>query len=520
MFQVLALAGASALLTATARRLRGSGSWTDGIFALLLLNPGHAQNLIWSFQICFVLVPVLLACSMAASAGVDRLPSQRRLLAIGGPLLLGPLCSASGVILGLVGGAWLLLLAVRPRPVDGAGDDPPEGRAWGGRERLTAAGLGAANWAMVALYLYGYHPHPTHPKPAPLPGLLQTLAEMVGIAFGAGGRWHAAWTTPLTLLLTAGTLSAAVAWWWRSPAHRVAAEALMASAAAAAGLVAIVSWGRSGFGTGIGFAERYAVLSACLICWACLAWCRLPWRRLGRSVQVLAIVAALALYPDNLVIGRDLAYERRADLQALVQDARDGMPLEAMVSRHLAGVYPAPGFFRQSLPMLRAQRLGPFSRAHDEAVLRRRFPGVTAPLVEVRDGDVPVQAGFARGQQGLVVHADGDLVFDVRPGPPRRLSASFGVVTRSVLAAGAPLDPQYDGTGFLVTFRPDDGEPAVLMRRVLDPVRNREDRALVPFDVALPGSGGTLVLSTRAGAPGSEANRSSDWGLWTEIRLD
>jgi hypothetical protein len=115
VFDVLALSAAGALLIETARRVRGRGAWVDGVFALLLLNPGHAENLLWSFQIPIVLIPVLLAVALSAAARMGVQPTAADVIGVAVPMALSPLCGAPGVVLATVTGGWLIWLCFRSR---------------------------------------------------------------------------------------------------------------------------------------------------------------------------------------------------------------------------------------------------------------------------------------------------------------------------------------------------------------------------------------------------------------------
>jgi hypothetical protein len=522
LFQVLALAAASALLIEAARRVRGRGRFADGVFALLLLHPGHAENLIWSFQIAIVLFPVFLAITSSAAAGLGPQPSLRQALAFALPLLVAPLCGAPGVVLASVGGGVLLWLGLRVALLRRHTEaDEPLHQSTPMRAAaspMLLVGLGLLGWLLVALYLYGYHGNPGHPAPAGGWAGVRGVGEVLSMSLGPAGGWNWRWTTPLVALLVLATGAAVALWWWRSKAERLPAEALLGVLAATGALVVTIGWGRSGFGPGAGFAGRYAALSAPLLCWACLAWCRLPWPRAAGIAQLACWTAAAVLYPANFTAGRELAEARRAGLQALVHDLRRPLPLAAVAARHTMDVYPDAGALRERLEMLRPSRLGPFSRSEEIAALHRRFRFLDAPLVAVRDGAVPAHAGRVHNRRVVVLHADGDLVFDARPGV-RHASGYFGLGPEFSAVTGAAGEPKYDGTCFIAWFRSDEGREVDLFRRVLDPLHNAQDRGLVPFRLDLPSDGGQLVLSTRAGPPGVPATDYGDWGFWSVVEL-
>jgi hypothetical protein len=515
VFNVLVLSAGAAFLIAMAGRARGRGSWADGFLALALLNLGHADNMLWGFQVQFTLTGLLVALVLGTSACVRGRPRPSEALAIGVPLLLAPLCGATGVPLALLGGAWLLgwaARAARTRDALGSGAPRPASPALLG-------GLGLACWAVVGLYLFRYRGNPGHPKPAGVKAGLLAVTEFLSVTPGAAGGWYWPWSTALVAALVAATVVALAVWWWRDREDRTVAEGLLAGLGALLGLAVAVGWGRSGFGPGAAMAGRYATLAAPIACAAYLAWCRLPWPGAARAVQAACALAVLSLYGDNLAAGREAAFRQRAGLQVLAKDVRRGLSLAEVAGRHAGDVYPNPLVLHERLVLLRRERLGPFAPEESPAKLARHLRFVGEPLVEVRDGVVPVRADRVMGHQVVVVHANGDLVFDVRPGL-RRASGSFGLLPEFYDRKNGPGEPAYDGTHLSATFVPDEGEPVPLFGRRIDPQRNPGDRGLLPFAVGLPGSGGKLILSTRFGSPEQpDANGFGDWAFWADLDL-
>ena len=508
-FNVLALSASAALLMGAAARARGEGAWTDGAIALLLLHPGQAENLLWGFQIPLVLFTLLQSVILAAVLRLEAALGRGQALAIGTASILLPLCGAPGIAVAPVLGLWLLLRATRGPAGSG-------GPGTAGRPLLL--GLGSSAMAVCGLYLVGYHGNPLHPDSAGVLPSLRAAAEFLAVALGPAAGWHLRPAVALLTAALAATAAGAGWWWWRSPERRNAAEGLLAFFAAGCGLALMIGWGRSGFGPGAALAPRYVALSVPLVCWVYLAWCRLPWPRAGRAVQVAIFAAAAGLYPGNFSSGADYGHARRDSLQGLVRDIEAGRPLAEAAAAHSPRVYPDPTILAARLRMLRERRLGPFSPAARWARYQRLYPFLDAPLVAIREGMLAPRVEKVQGRRVLVVHAEGDLVFDVRPGT-RQASGYFGVLTEPLARPVPPEVPGFDGITFVATFRPDEGAAIALFERSLDPLRDPAQGGLQPFSLLLPGDGGRLVLGTRYGRPGTGAGAYGDWGYWTGVVL-
>ena len=95
-FNVVALAAAAAAAIVVARRRRGRCEYTDAIFPLIFLDFGQVENILWSFQICFVLGSTLSMAVLLLSMAPGRL-SFRAGLAVGCCALAFPLLGGHGL---------------------------------------------------------------------------------------------------------------------------------------------------------------------------------------------------------------------------------------------------------------------------------------------------------------------------------------------------------------------------------------------------------------------------------------
>ena len=503
------LSAAAALLVRAAGRARGSASWTDAVLPLLLLHPGHEENLLWSFNILIVLPVFLASVALAAIVSIRDTLGRRRVLVIGTAAVLMQLCSASGLILGSAFGAWLLWRSTAGRSV--AGDPAGAGRRLSGM-------FGSLCLLLGVLYLVHYRGNPTHPQPGGLAAAVRSTAEVLTMALGPAATTIGPPAVILIFALVMGTALAVAAWWWRSPGRRLPAEGLLAALAACAGLVLAIGWGRSGFPIGAGRAPRYVTLAVPVVIWSYMAWCRIPAPRVGRAVQIGLLGACVALLPGNISLGLAGGRDRQQRLESLVRDLEQGMTPELAAKRHADEIYPSPPTLRARLEMLRARRLGPFTHAQRAVNFQRYYPFLHAPLVRLEPGIIPPHEASVRHRPVLVVHADGAAVFDVRPGL-RRAEGRFGVLPGFGTGPFPPGGPTFDGTYFTVAFRRDDGREEEMFAALLNPSTRAQDGRAHPFEVTLPGVAGELILRTRFGPPGTPSNGFEDWGYWSDVVL-
>lgn len=127
------------------------------------------------------------------------------------------------------------------------------------------------------------------------------------------------------------------------------------------------------------------------------------------------------------------------------------------------------------------------------------------------ESQTPLSESRIDGQPVMVVHARGEMTFNLKEGATRA-TGSFGFIPGAYSDGG-----NTDGAEFIV-FWSAGGERQELFRRRLDPVRQAADRGLHTFDVRLPEQpGGRLFLRT---SPGPSGNFSWDWTAWTGITIE
>ena len=107
-WSVAALATLAGATIAVADRRRGGARFSDAVFPLLLLGPGHYANLLWSWQVAFVLGTVLIGGVLLLIVGRAGWPGPKTAAAAGAASAALPLCGANGLAPVPALALWLL----------------------------------------------------------------------------------------------------------------------------------------------------------------------------------------------------------------------------------------------------------------------------------------------------------------------------------------------------------------------------------------------------------------------------
>jgi hypothetical protein len=363
-FNVAALGVLAAILILVAGRLRSSSAYADAFFPLFLLHWGHAENLLWSWQVGFLSSTVLAGVLLGLLALWGNRLTPARLLGVGGCLLLLPLCGANGLVLvpplllwlcGVVRAHWR------------------SGQLRGRGESLLALALVLALVAVLGVYFLGYERPADHPHSAGVAASLRTSLECWGMLFGLWGRpyWFAAGLAAVGLWLTAALLLSLAA--WQRPNERLRALGLLLFLVSFLGLALVVGWGRSGFGLGGGLRARYVSLMTPTLCglYFVVGLYTSP-RVAGVTQRCLALLAGL-MFVLNVPGGLTLAEGQRQVLDSFQKDLETGLPPFVLVDRYSRfplELYPDPVRFAAYLSQLRQARVKPFDRLAADPVLR------------------------------------------------------------------------------------------------------------------------------------------------------
>jgi hypothetical protein len=356
VFDTLALGALAAAMILVARALRGGRtSLADAFFPLLLLHLGNWDNLVWGWQIQFVL-PTVLACVLLLVI-VARPGSPGRIGSIAAAIaLIGlPLSGANGLVYAPTLAAWLGYTAWARRQDPGA-------ERWSG-DWLPGAAAGLA-LLLCAVYFIGYQASPWN-QPSPGFGVtLETTGKFLALSLGpaAAKRWLLCASVAVLLFLTGVGLL--IGSYRRERDERLRTIGLLAFFAAAAVMAFAVGWGRAGRAVATGrMPSRYVLLAApglCAVYFAALlaggGWTR---RALPAA---LALLAAL-LFPFNTREGLKRRDWFGAGFSLFERDLSAGESGELLASHHHGFLlhWDEPLMVR-SLRQLHESAIGPFAQ--------------------------------------------------------------------------------------------------------------------------------------------------------------
>jgi hypothetical protein len=360
LFNAFALAGLAAALAFTARRIRGGiMSLSDVLFPVALLHIGNWENLVWGWQLQFVL-SVTLTGTLLVAIVRDPLPPRGMLGVAAGTLLLLPLSGANGLIMTLALAPWLLTAAAARRH-----DFPVTSRL-----AIAAACMAVA---LVALYFVDYV-RPTWNAPSPGPvATLKTALKVLGFGFGpaVNGRWALAVAGAVLIGLPAVLLAArlAVRRDGTGP-DRIRAFGVTSFLCGTGVLALAIGWGRAaGMVETNTLPDRYALLAVPALLGAYLALELYAPRNWGAAGQAAVATAFVLLLPWNTEAGFRWRDWYVAGMQRVENDLADGVPRAELARRHRSFLlHWNEELLRNDLALLRAAGVGPFER------LRERGP--------------------------------------------------------------------------------------------------------------------------------------------------
>jgi hypothetical protein len=311
LFNVVLLSALAFGAIRTAQVLRGGPAYTDALFPTVLLHWGNFHNLLWCFQVGFV-VPVALAGVILLLIAAGQFTSHRA-VAIGGCLLLLPLCGAPGLVFALPLALWFGYWGLTQWRVD---------------RSSSLLQLSTASWVclITGFYFVGFQSETQHADPATTArATLQFLANCVGSV--APTLWPLA-SVPLAGMM--GGCVALLARACRQPGERKRAFGLLAFSAGFLGLAIGLGWGRSS----CIFSARYvtlAALSLYLFVFVALIYAPPSVARLGQ--MALFVAACLVVWPNSRS-GFGYATEQYAMLNEFETQILAGVPLPELAQRY------------------------------------------------------------------------------------------------------------------------------------------------------------------------------------------
>jgi hypothetical protein len=362
---VAVLSALAAALVGLARRLPGGARPSDAVFSVLLLNVGHASNLLWCNQLHQV-IPTAIGCGLLVLIAWRACwPGPATAVLVGIALVLLPLFGGTGLLYVPALAVWVLAAAwVEAR-------SPRPGAVW---RALLVALPAVPGLVLCALYLRGlrpgYHPAPADGIVDGARTAVQFLAGGIGEPAALGWPWSGVATLSL-LVLALGSLARA---WVTRPSARCQIFGLLAFLAALLTIAAGVGWGRGWAGSLAGFQGRYVTMATPLWCWLVIVFRLHVQPALGGVVANALFAAACVLLWPNTAAGLKHGREAEETARTMTQEIKAGAPPYRIVARFTPFLHPSQDEVARLLPLLRRTSVGPFGS------LRNDPPFVEVPL--------------------------------------------------------------------------------------------------------------------------------------------
>jgi hypothetical protein len=473
---VALLVTSAGILLAAARRARGSWRWSDALFPLALLSWGHAENMIWGFQIGFVLGVLSFCLLTAAVLRCARPLTSTRVLAAVVPLLCLPLVGGTGFTLALGFAPWLVGIAIL-----GLGSRQERGAG-----AVALAGVLALG-ALLAAYAHGSRSElPSAIAPARIGGVAWDALEFLAGGIGpAAQAWHPLATVATGILLLA-TLALVARRALADRARGPIESGLFCLILAVSLLAAVVAWGRAPGARGESFVPRYVTLAAPLWCIFHLAWSAGVSSRAARAVSpALALLFVLAL-PQNCTRGLAICEDKSQRLRAFEMDAWCGLSVSELTRRHAGHVFPSDRDVEGSVArlsefihMLENAHIGPFALSPKQRWEAEHAEYLRSFAAHVRRPWIPIllEEDENRAHLALLSPAPGRIVWRVPSG--RWIVRGSHGLRRDAWEVG-----RSDGVVFSILVRVParQGPDQTIFRRWLRPVEIPGDRGPQPFE--------------------------------------
>jgi hypothetical protein len=385
------------------KNVRGRTTYADAVFPLALLHFGHWENMLWNFQVQFVLA-TLVGGILLTVVAQSRKPLTLKGVLLGGmSLVLAPLCGAGALLLAPLLGAWFILWGVRSWSVPQAG----KGKA------LLLVLFGLAGLVLFGLYMYDFHEPPGHPNAPSLRAAVKVSLEALAVSCGPAAKtlWPYLGVGFAALLLASAAV--VVVAWWRRPEERLRALGLMCFVVGVGGLVFGIGWGRSGYHQDIGFTDRYGTLTVLAPCCLYFIWEICVPTSLRQLVPMALHTLLCALLIPNCQVGLVRGKGLHDSYEAFRRDLRAGAPACVLAQNHPC-LYPYRQELAEKMEMMHRAGMGSFKKMADPPAVR----AVSVPVVPVglyqmtwKDG---TGQGAGAGAHVLLALPEPRFVFGIR----------------------------------------------------------------------------------------------------------
>jgi hypothetical protein len=364
IFNLLVLSATAAAVCLAARHIRGRALYSDAFFPLVLLHWGQVENLVWGFQIQFVL-------SSALEVGLLCILMQRGRLSFRPALLL----ALSALLFPLLGGNGVALVPALAACTFLAGWELRRAQPKPRYRWMSIFAVGGMSIALTLLYFVDYHRPPAHPVSPSLSATLAAALQFLSLGFGSGTKAYWPITGYFVAAFIAATAIVLLAALARSPEERPRALRAALFLGGMGCLAGGVAWARIALYPDGLFASRYATLAAPFLCCVYFVWEAVK-RPQARFAQMTLFFAAAVVLVRNRDDGQFEAMALQQGREAALAEIRNGVPLPKVAERYCGSLYLCgTDILADRMLMLRDKEIGDFanaSRGHPSWLRQRR----------------------------------------------------------------------------------------------------------------------------------------------------
>jgi hypothetical protein len=338
-----------------ARSLRGRSSFADAFFPVAFLHLGNWENLLWAWEITFVLGVVLACVILVLLVQPKGLLTPKVAIIFGVCLTMLPLCGGTGLLFAPLLALWAGFLGVRAIRT---GDELPR-TGW---ILISGAGLSIA---LTTVYFIGYQ-RPSWIGPRPnLDQALLVAGQFMAFAFGPAAT--ASWILFMLLdgiLLGTAAICIIIKLIRQGGQERLRAFGILIFFVTTLLYAAAFGYGRARVILQIypGWPTRYVLLAVPQLCAVYLIWLWYAPERLGK-LNVALFVITLAVMPLNVVLGKRFYTRYASGGEAVMAELSRGVSssdLARRQGRFLAHATPKQDL-AASIRMLRNAGIRPFN---------------------------------------------------------------------------------------------------------------------------------------------------------------
>jgi len=370
-FNAIALGVLALAMIQVARHLRGGRTeFADAFFPVALLHMGNWENLVWSWQLSFV-VPTALICGiLLVMLACPTLATPGAAVFVGVSLVSLPLCGGVGLLFVPFLALWLSYCGVLHWYAV---------KTNGGRQWISGFLLGSAAIALciIGLYFVGYQ-RPSWNAPSPGVGAtLQTAAKFLALGFGpvAAKSWKLSIFVAFALLVP--SIGVAVSGVLRHKGlerHRALGMLVFFSILVVFALA--MGWGRAGLVPTVGMPMRYVLFSVPALCTAFFVWELYGSRRFRTLVQRGLLLGMCLLIPFNTMAGFQWRDWYLGGMNAVEQDLLAGTPRSLIAKRHREFLihWWDETKLAAHMQMLHDTGSGPFAKMREDSVTAPKIP--------------------------------------------------------------------------------------------------------------------------------------------------